>query len=440
MKRFFGQKGALGHSRRVLDELCELEPYEMVPEDRDFPIVLFSAKGARVRDLNGNFYVDLSSFFGVSSVGHSNPKCLRALRKQAHRLMNGMGDMHKSHVALRFIKTLKKHLRDKDYKVFFGLSGSDAVEAALKFACAATGRASFVAFEGAYHGLTLGALQVCGQERFRKQFAPLLNKHVQFLPFPAKGLGLKEKVLERVRDLLGQNPPAAVIIEPIQGRGGIRVCEDGFLRALFEECKKNGVILICDEVWTGAGRTGRFLASDYEDVAPDIVCLGKGLSGGVPLSCCLMRDWIADAVKSCDGEAVHTSTFYAFPLGCASAIAVLEEIEERGLLQRAKEIEKRVLEVLVPFISRMPFVVEVRGKGAMLGIEVKDYGGKTGGQIAYSIMKDLLKEGIIVTTEGEKGNVLAINPPLTIDFCDLDFGLRKIQTVMGKLTNEQSRD
>jgi 4-aminobutyrate aminotransferase/(S)-3-amino-2-methylpropionate transaminase len=431
MKRFFGQKGALRHSRKVLDELWEIEPGEMVPEDRDFPVVIFSAKGARVRDLNGNFYVDLSSFFGVSSVGFCNPNCLRTLGKQAHRLMNGMGDMHKSHVVLRFVKTLKKHLRDKDYKVFFGLSGSDAVETALKFACAATGRALFVAFEGAYHGLTLGALQVCGQERFRKQFVPLLNEDVQFLPFPAKGLGLKESVLDKVREILGREPrPSAVIIEAIQGRGGIRVCEDGFLRALFEECKKNGVILICDEIWTGVGRTGRFLASDYEDVAPDIVCLGKGLGGGVPLSCCLMREWIADAVKSCDGEAVHTSTFYGYPLGCATAMAVLEEIEEGGLLQRAEEIEKRVFEVLVPFVSRIPFVVEVRGKGAMIGIEIKDFGGKKGGQIAYSIMKDLLKEGVIVTTEGENGNVLAINPPLTIDFRDLDFGLEKMQTVM----------
>jgi len=435
MKRFFGQKGGLRHSRKVLQELWEFEPREMIPDDREFPIVMFSAKGARVRDLNGNYYVDLSSFFGVSTVGHRNSRCLRALTKQAHRMMNGMGDMHKSHIVLRFAKTLKKHLHDKNYKIFFGLSGSEAVETALKFACAATGRSGFLAFEGAYHGLTIGALQVCGQEKFRKQFAPFLKEDVHFLPFPAKGQGLKDNVLKRVQEILGgKERPAAVIIEPIQGRGGIRVCEDGFLRALFEECKRNRVILICDEIWTGIGRTGRFLASDYEDVAPDIVCLGKGLGGGVPLSCCLMRDWIADAVKSCDGEPVHTSTFYGYPLGCASALAVLEEIEERGLLQRAKEIEKRVFDVLDPYLSRIPYVVEMRGKGAMIGIELKDYKGRNAGEIAYRIMKDLLKEGVITTTEGEKGNVLAINPPLTIDFRDLDFALERVKEVLERFS------
>lgn len=432
----WGQHNGRTRSRAILKVLAGMEAPAIGDAIGDVPVVIRKATGARVRDADGNHYIDLTSFFGVASVGHRNRAVVQALRKQCGRLLHAMGDVHPADAKAALLRELLPWLPANDYRAVLSLNGSDAIETALKFAAAATGRPGVIAFEGAYHGLSAGALEVTAQGVFREPFATTLTGRAEFVPFP--GAGNEERVLQRVRRVARRrrDPPGAVIVEPIQGRGGIRVPPSGFLKSLADVAHEEGLVLIADEVYTGVGRTGAFLACDHEGVVPDVICLGKALGGGVPLSVCLMRPWVADAVRARGGEAPHTSTFLGHPLGCAAGTAVLREVRRWDLCARARRIGEVLLKRGREWAGRFPWVRDVRGIGAMVGVEVADRAGQAPGDAARAVAKLALERGVIVLTEGEVGNVLAFTPPLVISDADLRTALDIVESCLRELAGQ----
>jgi 4-aminobutyrate aminotransferase/(S)-3-amino-2-methylpropionate transaminase len=295
------------------------------------PIFWERAAGSNVWDVDGNRFVDLGAGFGVASAGHAHPRVVAALCEQGERLLHGMGDVHPSSVKVELLERLAALFPGgAAARAVLGSSGSDAVEIALKTAQLATGRAGVIAFEGAYHGLSLGALDATHRREFREPFAARLPGATAFARF-----GDFEDVARLVA--ASRVPFGAVLVEPIQGRGGERIPPDGFLTALRALCDREGLLLIADEVYTGFGRTGRWFACDHESVVPDLLCVGKGLASGMPISACIGRAAVMDAWPPSRGEALHTQTFLGHPPGCAAALAAIAVIEDEKLVQRAAE-------------------------------------------------------------------------------------------------------
>ena len=430
MSRVLGQQAGRRHSRSLLRSLAIREVPEVLDHESDFPVALCKADGARVRDADGNRYIDLTSFFGVATVGHRHPAVFDALRTQSGRLLHAMGDVHPADVKARFLREIARRLPADDYRAVLSLNGADAVETALKFAAAATGRAGVVAFEGSYHGLSAGALEVTHLPVFRRPFAAMLSGRGRFVPWPAADGSDAPAVLDVVRRAAradGPFPVGTVIIEPIQGRGGFRVPPPGFLANLAALCAAEGLVLVFDEVYTGVGRTGTFLRCEAESVVPDAVCLGKSLGGGVPLSGCWMRPRLADAVARAGVEAVHTSTFLGHPLGCAAGLGVLKALDRGRMLQKAGRIEAVVRARAVAWHEATGCVRDVRGAGAMIGVELQAPGGGPGGPLAGRVVARALKSGVILLTEGPAGDVLAFTPPLSIPPRDLEQALALVE-------------
>jgi 4-aminobutyrate aminotransferase-like enzyme len=341
--------------------------------------------------VDGNRYIDLTAAFGVASVGHTNPRVSAAIRRQANQLVHAMGDVHPNELKLKLARELCALTFHGPARVVFGNSGAEAVEIALKTAVLHTQRPGVIAFTGAYHGLTYGALDVTSRDDFRKPFLHQLSHFAAHVPYG------KLPEVETIEHC------GAVIVEPIQGRGGIVVPPDDFLPALRKFCDRHKLVLIFDEVYTGFCRTGRWFAFEHWNVAPDILCVGKGMSGGFPMSACIGRANIMDSWPESKGEALHTSTFLGNPLGCAAALAAIAEMKRLKLAERAAELGRYVQ-------SQLP----VRGKGLMLGLPVQN---------APQLCERLLRAGILALPEGERGEVLGLTPPLTISRRQLDYAI-----------------
>jgi 4-aminobutyrate aminotransferase / (S)-3-amino-2-methylpropionate transaminase / 5-aminovalerate transaminase len=298
--------------------------------------------------------------------------------------------------------------------VMLGTSGADAVTAALKTAVLATGRAGVVAFEGAYHGLSHGPLAVCGlMPAFREPFAAQLNAHVRFAPYPADERSLAT-TMASVRGALQAGDIGAVLVEPVLGRGGCVVPPPSFLPSLRDACDRAGVLLVCDEIWTGLGRGGAWLACTESGARPDVVCLGKGLGGGLPLSACIGSSRAMAAWGAHGGTTIHTATHFGAPLACASAVAALDALREHRLPERALDVGTRWREMLRAR-GRGRGVLDVRGRGLMVGVQVRGGAGE-----ALAVSRRLLARGWIVLTGGSAGDVLTLTPPLDIDEALLD--------------------
>lgn len=380
------------------------------------------ASGGRVRDAEGNSYLDLSGAFGVAFAGHRHPRVVARIRRQAERLIHGMGDVHPPVAKVEFLEALAARLPWPSSRTILGLSGSDAVEAALKTACLATGRPGVIAFEGSYHGLTLGALAATSREHFRRPFDRRLADHVRFVPFPTSPAGAT-RALARVAELLaGRSPTSfgAVIVEPIQGRAGVRIPPRGFLAELGRRTRAGGALLIADEIFTGMGRTGVLFASEHDDTVPDLMCLGKALGGGMPLSACCGPVAVMNAWPPSTGEAIHTSTFLGHPLGCAGGLGFLEALDADDLVGRARRLGARALGYLTANLQGCADVADVRGRGLMLGVELRR-NARAGS--AADVARRVLKRGIIVLPGGEDGEVLQLIPPATLASEELEGGL-----------------
>lgn len=381
------------------------------------------ASGAMVRDASGKDYLDFSGAFGVALAGHRHGLVVDRIREQVGRLVHGMGDIHPPAIKVEFLEELAALLPWESSGTMLGMSGSDAVEAALKTAHLATGRPGVIAFKGSYHGLTLGALAATDREHFRRPFTARVTDHVRFVPFPASASEV-DAVLARVVELLAGRAPVpvgAVIVEPIQGRAGVRIPPDGFLAELGRRTRAGGALLVADEIFTGMGRTGSLFACEREGVVPDLICLGKALGGGMPLSACCGPREVMDAWPPSTGEAIHTSTFLGHPLSCAGGLAFLAVLEADDLAGRARQLGDYALVYLKAELQGCDRVAEVRGRGLMLGVELRQQGDTAPGVEAAG---RALERGLIVLPAGEAGEVVELTPPATLTRKELEGGLR----------------
>jgi 4-aminobutyrate aminotransferase/(S)-3-amino-2-methylpropionate transaminase len=379
------------------------------PRRLDVGLVYESACGVNVVDADGNRYVDLAAGFGALLLGHSHPRIVASIRAQSEQLLMALGDLYPSTARLELEGRLLQFFGLKDHQVIWGQSGSDAITAALKTAVLATGRSSVVAFSGAYHGLGHAPLSLCGlREGYRKPFYEQLNPSVDFLPYPTNE-SVSHDVLSKLDDLLANKTIGAVVIEPILGRGGCVVPPEGFLSALARMTNAGGALFIADEIWTGLGRAGSVGYCQSLGITPDIICIGKGLGGGIPISACMgrtsmMKNWQRKP------EVVHTATFSGAAFAAATAMTTLEVLESERIPERALSEGEKWLQSIREACLGLSVVADVRGRGFMIGI---DFAGRAG--MASTVMFELLSRGYIVSTGGGERDVLVLTPPLVID-------------------------
>ena len=393
-------------SRGLARELAAFEAPGVTYLGEDYPVFWESASGATVTDVDGNRYLDLTSAFGVAATGHTNPRVASAVAEQAQRLIHGMGDVHPTEVRLTLLRRLSELAPGDLTKSYLTTSGADAIEFALKTALLATGKPRTIAYHGAYHGLSLGALEVAGIEKFRTPFAPLVADRATFLPYPGAQTSVGSAI-DAVREVLDRDPDTgAVLLEPIQGRGGVIVPPDGFLRALRDLCYERGVLMVLDEIYTGFGRTGTMFACERENVVPDLLCVGKALGGGVPLSATVGSAHVMDAWPVSAGEALHTSTFLGNPLACAAALANLDEIARLDVpaLVRAQEA---VLAARLGGLRTTANVRDVRGRGFLWAVEFGS------AEFAHRVVVRGLAAGLILLQSGPTGTSITVAPPPT---------------------------
>jgi 4-aminobutyrate aminotransferase/(S)-3-amino-2-methylpropionate transaminase len=378
------------------------------------PIVWAQARGANVLDVDGNRYVDLTGGFGVALLGHGHPEVVAAVQAQAAVLLHALGDVYPSAQKI-VLESRLAALVPWTARVVLGLSGADAVEAALKTAMLATGRPGVLAFEGSYHGLSYGALAACGYKlAFREPFAGQLNPAVRFAPYPsAEGA---ECSLEAVRLVLAEGRTGAVIIEPTLGRGGVEPAAEGALAALSAMAREHGALLIADEIYTGLGRTGPWLQTEAMGCEPDVVVVGKALGGGLPVSAAILREGVATAWGTSVGEAIHTSTFLGNPLACAAAITsldVLQREETSAMIRRsAASLERALRSSLYRSslgVRRLTF------SGLLIGVTIDG-----GLRRALAVCRRMLERGYVLLTGGVAGDVLTLTPPACLTDDQID--------------------
>jgi len=423
-------------AERVLDQLRAYESPNMlaIEPDGSWPIVWDRARGTHVWDADGKRYIDLTAAFGVAAAGHANPRVVSAGRRQMSRLPHAMGDVHPHAPKARLARELSRITFERwsggrhSGKTIFNNSGFEAVEAAIKTALLATGRQGIVAFEGAYHGLGYGALNATHRPFFRDPFRSQLREFGHFVPFPKAAENLKD-LKRQIKRLLDSQNCGAILAEPIQARGGINVPPAGFLPMLRACCDQSGALLVLDEIYTGFGRAGKWFACEETGTMPDLICLGKALTGGFPLSVCVGRADIIDAAwPPSRGEAIHTSTFQGNPVGCAMALAQIAVIRTGKLPQRAAQLGRFLLDRLRAAIPAAN--AEIRGRGLMAGVELKNHDGTPATDRAFAVIKEMLRRGFILLPEGEHANVISFTPPLTISRSELAAAVQALGEIL----------
>ncbi len=353
------------------------------------PIAIKKACGAVVTDVNGKEYIDCVAGIAVNNVGHCHPVVVEAIKRQAEQLIHVSNLYYTEQQAV-----LAEELVDITgmSRVFFCNSGTEAVEGALKLARKATGKKEFIAAEHAFHGRTRGALSVTHKEKYRKPFEPLAP--AVFVPYNDAGA---------IRTAINENT-AGVILEPIQGEGGVIIPSDDYLKEVRELCDEKEVLLILDEVQTGFGRTGKWFASEHSGVRADIMTTAKAMGGGFPMGAMLAQENVASKF----GRGDHASTFGGNALACAAAIANIEVIKKEGLVERSKEMGKYLIQKLKALDK--DYVREIRGKGLMVGMELSIK--------CEDIVNKTRERGILLNCTSE--SVLRFVPPLTITKEQLD--------------------
>ena len=352
------------------------------------------ARGANVLDPDGNIFIDLTSGFGVAAIGHCHPRVVAAVRRQAALLLHGLGDVHGHALRAHLAERLCCLAPVKDGKVHFAISGSDAVEIALKTALLATRRPGVLAFTPGYHGTTMGSLAATSRPAFRDPFRSHIHSQIHHLPYAAP-------VVEVEEFIAGHSDLGAVLLEPVVGREGVLVPPRGWLSSVSKTCQACNVVLIADEIFTGFGRTGSLFAVEHDGVRPDLLCCGKALAGGLQIAAVVGRGDLM-AAWATDGEALHAN-----PLACAAALATLDVLQEQGLPLRAQRLDGLMGDRLLPLAAH-PAVSEVRGLGLLWGVELDNPG------LAKAWARGALERGVLALAGGPEGRVLQIVPPLTI--------------------------
>jgi predicted acetylornithine/succinylornithine family transaminase len=372
-----------------------------------YPILLVRGKGTRVWDLEGEEYLDFVSGLAVCNLGHCHPKVVKAIQNQAEKLIH-VSNFYYIEPQIQLASLLCKHsFADK---VFFCNSGAEANEGAFKLARKyakekmGKDRYEIITMGQSFHGRTLATLTATGQEKFHKGYEPLMPgfKYVPFNDVGAVKNGINSKT-------------CAVMLEPIQGEGGVNCPLEGYLKALREICDERGLLLIFDEVQVGMGRTGKLFAYEHDGVEPDMLTLAKSLAGGVPIGALLIGKGIADSFKPGD----HASTFGGNPLATAAGVAALTTILEEGMLENCQKMGDYFLSQLEEIKKKFPLVKEVRGKGLILGMELKIDGS--------SIVKEMLRKKILINCT--MGNVLRFLPPLIVTQEEVDRVIKALEEV-----------
>ena len=396
-------------SRALAENLHQYESRNITYVSNDFPIFWDRAKNTNVWDVDGNRFLDLTSAFAVSSLGHSCPELITAFNDQSMQLMHGMGDVHPTAQKVNLCKKLSsitfERWTGKSAKTILNSSGSESIESALKTASLATGKSGVISFEGCYHGTGFGSLSAGAMPRFKDPFIKQLSDFGKIVPYGNHGL-------DQVNDILLNENIGAIIVEPILGRGGKVVPENDFLPSLRNLCDEYNALLIIDEIYTGLNRTGKLFACEHWEVIPDIICLGKALSGGFPISACTGKATIMDHWPESDGEAIHTSTFLGHPAGCAMALASLEIHSDPEISSEVTHKGNLFKELLENIESTTKG--SVRGMGLMLGLEIIDHDSKPNGPLASRIIPSALRSGLIILADGPDGHVIALAPSFTI--------------------------
>jgi acetylornithine/LysW-gamma-L-lysine aminotransferase len=391
-------------------EIIEIEEKLMANVFSKRPVTITRGRGALVWDIHGKEYVDCTGSYGVCIVGHSHPKVVEAIERQAETLISCHASFYsdvRSELLQKLVQIAPKGLN----KVFLGNSGAESVECAIKLARKFTGKPEIIAMMGAFHGKTMGALSATWNKKYREPFKPLVPgfKHV-----PPDNL-------EKVNEAITENT-AAILAEPIRGEGGIRLPKNGFLQGLREICDEKNILLILDEVQTGFGRTGKMFACEHWDVTPDIMCLAKSVAGGLPLGVTFAKENIMASFKI--GE--HSTTFSGNPLICAAACAAIDVVVEEKLPERAAKLGKYFKERLGELQAKHMIVRDVRGLGLMIGMELK-----------FDVLNILLKSinnGVLILDAGR--TILRFLPPLVIEKKHID----RVVTVLDAILEEEEHE
>jgi 4-aminobutyrate aminotransferase len=379
---------------------------------RAYPIVPVRAEGLTVEDADGNLFLDFAAGIAVNSTGHCHPKVVQAIQEQAERVLHFSASDFYLPIYPEVCRRLAQlaPIKGGKARTYLGNSGTEAVEAAIKLARHATGRPYIVAFLGAFHGRTYGSVSLTASKaKYHAGFAPLLPG-VYHAPFgKVADLRYFDDVL--FDKLIPANEVAAIVVEPIQGEGGYIVPEDGFLQGLRDLCDRHGILLVADEVQSGAGRTGKMWAVDHWDVKPDILISAKGIASGMTLGAMIAR---ADLMEHW-GPGAHGSTYGGNPVACAAALATLDLLED-GLVDNARERGEQALRMLRPLLELHPgFVRDVRGKGLMLAVEFDT------ADDAEAVQWAAFTRGLLVLECGR--SAIRMSPPLTITADELITGI-----------------
>ncbi|MGC9009871.1 MAG: aspartate aminotransferase family protein [Sulfolobales archaeon] len=415
-----------------------------------FQFAIESARGATIRDVDGNVYIDWVAGIAVLNVGHRNPFVYEAIKNQLDKYWHWMSEIP-SEARITFLKKLHSILPEGlrgRAKIMTSVTGADACEAAMKIARWVTKKPVILAFEGAYHGVHQGAVMATAKRNLQMYAGvPLVNvvrvpyPYPYRCPFPARDpeecgyavLSYIEHLLEDPYSGVGE--VAGIIVEPIQGEGGYIVPPKNFLKGLREIADKYGVLLIADEVQSGVGRTGRWWGIENFNVSPDIMCISKAIGGGIPISFVAYRSDLDEKLE----ETFHFGTYRANPLGLAAGAAVIEYIETRNLLERTRALGEYALRRFSELMDQSNIVGDVRGIGFMIGIELVEdkKSKKPGTKLATELRKRLFEKGLLMHTCGHYGNVMRFMAPLVISKRHLDIGLDIFAETIRELEKRQ---
>lgn len=389
------------------DALVNREQRLFAPAVRRWPLALERGAGSKVWDVDGREYLDLTAGWGVTCIGHCHPALVEAISDQAKTLMQTTNVVYtrpQLELAERLDRIAPQHLS----RSFFVSAGAEANEGALKLAHRTTGRSRYIATLGSFHGRTLGAMGCLGQEKYRERWSGLLHE-ASFVPYGD---------LDAAKAALSDDV-AAIIVEPVQGEGGVVTPPEGYLPGLAQACHAVGALLILDEIQTGIGRTGRWLALEHSGVQPDILTLGKGLGGGVPIAAFMATDAVMSTIEPGD----HGGTYAGNLLCCNAAVAVLDVIRTEGLVERADQLGRDIRARLEALASRLPERVEtVRGLGLLIGLVLRDPG------FAASAHQRARDRGLLVNLTADR--VLRIFPALNIPEDEIDQALGLLESVI----------
>jgi predicted acetylornithine/succinylornithine family transaminase len=386
------------------DVVIAREKQSIAPTARRWPLVLERGAGSRVWDVDGKEYVDLTAGWGVTAIGHCHPALVEAIADQCRTLMQTTNIVY-TRPQLDLAERIARHTPPEIRRMFFVSSGAEANEGALKLAHGATGRTRFVATYNSFHGRTLGAMGCLGQEKHRGRWKGIIRE-ATFVPYDD---------VDAAKAAIGPDV-AAMIVEPVQGEGGVVTCREGYLRSLHAICKERGALLILDEIQTGLGRTGKWFAFEHYGVVPDIFTLGKGIGGGMPIAAFLATEAVMATMQPGD----HGGTYAGNLVTCRAADAVIRVIEQEGLVERAAKLGAHTRARLERTASRAGERVEcVRSLGFLLGMLFRE------AAEAARVHAAAREQGVLVSLTADR--VLRLFPALNIPESDLELGLDRLE-------------